>query len=63
MLSVMVAVKTQNAYNKKLQPPVYTVSICVHARKLTFSHTNRHRIHRDWTWRSGCRKTPRHWKI
>ena len=39
--------QTVKISNKAMQPAVNAVSICVHARRLTFLHTNRHRVHRD----------------
>ena len=33
------------AHNKCVQPTAHALSICVHARKLAFSHTNGQHMH------------------
>ena len=47
-MSALVICRHRRESNKSVQPTVYAVSVCVHVRKLTFSHTNRLRIHCDW---------------
>jgi len=37
--------------NKPMQRTWHALSICVHVRKLTLSHTNRPRIQRRWLGR------------
>jgi len=35
----------QIAHNKGLHPTAHALSVCVHARKLAFSHTNGQHMH------------------